>query len=269
MMRQLFALCLAFAGAFALPVNANPATELVDARILSGWRGADGRHVAALQLDMKQGWKTYWRAPGDAGIPPRFDWRGSQNLSGVSITWPTPRTISQNGVRTIGYADRLVLPLHVMPKRKGQAITLDGTVELGLCKDVCLPVTLRISQELTQDIRKRDPSIVAALAARPYTAQEAGVGRVTCAVSPIKDGLQLRAEIAIDRRGSDEVAVIETDNPQIWVAQARTERQGVRLVAETELYHVNGNSFALNRDGIRITVIGGGQAVDIKGCPAR
>lgn len=269
MIRHLLAFCLACAGIFATPANANPASELVDARILTGWRGADGRHVAALRLDLKQGWKTYWRAPGDAGIPPRFDWRGSRNLSGVSITWPTPRAISQNGVRTIGYAETLTLPLHVMPKRKGESIMLDGTIELGLCKDVCLPLTLRISQELPQGAGKRDPGIVAALASRPYTAQEAGVGRVTCAVSPIKDGLHLRAEIHLDRRGVDEIAVIETDNPQIWVAQAKTERQGVRLVAESELYHVNGDSFALNRDGIRITVIGGGQAVDIKGCPGR
>ena len=269
MIKYILASFLSCAAILATPVQATPAADLVEARILTGWRGADGRHVAALRLDMKQGWKTYWRAPGDAGIPPHFDWRGSRKLSGVSITWPTPRAISQNGVRTIGYADTLVLPLHVTPKRKAQAILLDGKVELGLCKDVCLPLTLRISQELPQGVVKRDPGIVAALAARPYTAKEAGVGRVTCSASPIKDGLRLRAEIDVDRRGADEIAVIETDNPQIWVAQAKTERHGAHLVAETELYHVDGQSFALNRDGIRITVIGGGQAVDIKGCPGR
>ncbi len=246
---------------------ANPASDLVEARILTGWRGEDGRHVAALHLDMKDGWKTYWRAPGDAGIPPRFDWRGSRNLSGVAITWPTPRAISQNGVRTIGYANSLTLPLHVMPNQKGKAITLDGTVELGLCKDVCLPLTLRISQELPKDVGKRDPRIVAALAARPFSAREAGVGRVVCRMTPIDDGLRLRAEVDVASQGAGEIAVIETDNPQIWVAQAQSARQGGRLVIETELYHVDGKSFALNRDGIRITVIGGGQAVDIKGCP--
>jgi DsbC/DsbD-like thiol-disulfide interchange protein len=269
MMRKLMALCLSCLAGIAAPAVANPASELIEARILTGWRDADGRHVAALHLEMKEGWKTYWRAPGDAGIPPRFDWSGSRNLSGVQITWPTPRAISQNGVRTIGYANTLTLPLHVMPRQKGQAITLDGAVEMGLCKDVCLPLTLRISQELPQDVGKRDPRIVAALAARPYSAKEAGVGRVVCQVSPIDGGLRVRAEIDVKSTGKDEIAVIETDNPQIWVAQAQAVREGGRLVAETELYHVDGKSFALNRDGIRITVIGGGQAVDIQGCPGR
>jgi len=269
MIRKLSAICVALVGAFVSPVHANPAADLVEASILTGWRGTDGRHVAAVHLELQDGWKTYWRAPGDAGIPPRFNWSGSRNLSDVAITWPTPRTLSQNGVRTIGYANSLTLPIHFTPKQAGQAINLDGTLELGLCKDVCLPLTLRISQDLPQAGGKRDPRIVAALAARPYSAREAGVGRVACSVSPIEDGMRLRAEIDVKRQGRDEMAVIETDNPQIWVAQARTTRQNGRLLAETELYHVNGDSFALNREGLRITVLGGGQAVDIQGCSAR
>jgi DsbC/DsbD-like thiol-disulfide interchange protein len=269
MKRQLYALCLALAGAFTAPVHANPAADLVEASILTGWRAADGRHVAALHLELQEGWKTYWRAPGDAGIPPRFDWSGSRNLSDVAITWPTPRILSQSGVRTIGYAETLTLPMHFTPKQKGQAITLDGTLELGLCKDVCLPLTLRISQALPTAEGTRDPRIVAALAARPYSAREAGVGRVVCSVSPVEGGMHLRAEIDVKSYGRGEVAVIETDNPQIWVARAKTNRQGGRLVAETDLYHVEGKSFALNRDGLRITVMGGGKAVDIQGCPAR
>jgi hypothetical protein len=81
--------------------------------------------------------------------------------------------------------------------------------------------------------------------------------------------MRLRAEVDVKRPGPDEIAVIETANPQIWVAQTQTTRTGKRLVAETELYHVEGRSFALNRDGLRITVIGGGQAIDIQGCPGR
>src|SRR6056297_4231173 len=100
----------------ALSLLAMPAlaqeSDLVEARILTGWRLPDGTHQAGLEIRLRDGWKTYWRAPGDAGIPPRFNWSGSRNLSDVAITWPTPRTLSQNGVRTIGYANSLTLPIH-------------------------------------------------------------------------------------------------------------------------------------------------------------
>jgi DsbC/DsbD-like thiol-disulfide interchange protein len=259
---------LAAAVALTAPAQAAPAADMVEARLLPGWRAADGTHIGALEISLRDGWKTYWRAPGDAGIPPRFDWRGSRNLGDVGVVWPVPRTISQNGVRTIGYADSVVLPLRISPQDTGRPVTLKGAVEMGICKDVCVPVSLKLSHELPADDTGRDPRIVAALAARPFTAQEAGVADVSCRVSPIEGGLRLRAEIDLPRQGRDEIAVIETDNPAVWVAQAQSERRGRSLVAETELYHVDGKAFALDRSGLRVTVLGDGKAVDIQGCPA-
>ena len=62
--------------------------EVVSASVLTGWRMENGHHMAALRITLAPGWKTYWRAPGEAGIPPRFDWTGSDNLSAVTVHWP-------------------------------------------------------------------------------------------------------------------------------------------------------------------------------------
>lgn len=248
--------------------EARAESDLVDVRVLEGWRGADGTHVAALELRLRPGWKTYWRAPGDAGIPPSFDWRRSRNLEGIDVLWPAPGVIMQGGVRTIGYSDLLVLPLRVAPAHAGADVTLAGHMDIGVCRDVCVPVTLSFSGDLPGTAEKRDPRIAAALASRPLTASEAGVGRVACRLSPIEGGLALRAEIDMPSAGGRELALVEVADPQIWVAQPKTARHGGRLVAETSLYHVEGRSFLLNRSGIRITVLGQSRAVDIQGCPA-
>ena len=58
------------------------------ADLLTGWRLEDGRHAAAIRIRLDPGWKTYWRAPGDGGIPPSFDWQGARNLAGWSVHWP-------------------------------------------------------------------------------------------------------------------------------------------------------------------------------------
>lgn len=251
-----------------MPLRAQQGADVIDIRVLPGWRTASGAHVAALEMRLRAGWKTYWRAPGDAGIPPQFDWRRSRNLSGVEVIWPTPEITDTGGLRTIGYSDILVLPLRLAPTRAGRDIALRGMVELGVCKDVCVPVTLRVSGTLPAGATKPDPRIAAAIASRPWSAAEAGVSRVTCRIAPIEDGLGLRAEIDMPTAGGEEAAVIEVDDPRIWVAQARAARQGNRLVAETRLYHVEGRSFALDRSGIRITVLGQSKAVDIQGCAA-
>jgi DsbC/DsbD-like thiol-disulfide interchange protein len=258
------ALCL---GA-AMPARAQQGADVIDMRVLPGWRTASGTHVAALEIRLREGWKTYWRAPGDAGIPPQFDWRRSRNLSGVEVIWPTPEISVSGGLRTIGYSDVLVLPLRLAPAQAGGDIKLRGTVDLGVCKDVCVPVTLRVNERLPRAATKPDPRIAAAMASRPYSAAEAGVSRVTCRITPVEDGLGLRAEIDMPGAGGTETTVIEVDDPRIWVAPARAARKGNRLVAETRLYHVEGHAFALDRSGIRITVLGQSRAVDIQGCAA-
>ncbi|WP_343038623.1 protein-disulfide reductase DsbD domain-containing protein [Roseovarius faecimaris] len=253
----------------AAPVaQAGPLDDALEARILPGWRMANGQHMAAVELHMAPGWKTYWRAPGDAGIPPRFDWRGSRNLGAVEPVWPTPIVIDQGGVQVIGYKDRVILPMRISPERAGKPVQLKASIDLGVCKDVCVPITLSLSEALPSNVSKPDPHITAAMADRPYAPSEAGVGQVRCDVSPIEDGLRLSASVAMPSAGGTEVMVVELDNPQIWVSQGDARRNGGRLNAEAELYHVDGRAFALDRSAVRITVIGSNYAVDIQGCSA-
>lgn len=251
------------------PAAAQATDAVTSARLLPGWRMEDGTHMAALELRLAPGWKTYWRAPGDLGIPPRFDWRESQNLAGVEIRWPTPERIAQGADMTIGYSDMLILPLHVLARDSSRGVTLGGTVDIGVCRDICVPLTLRLDGDLSADASARDGRIAAALADRPLTASEAGVRGVSCAVSPGRNGqLELRAELTLPPSGGPETAVIEAGDPDLWVAAPKLSREGDHLVATTRLAHAEGRAFALDRSKLRLTILGAGRAVDIQGCPA-
>ena len=183
--------------------------DLVQADLRPGWRLADGSHMAALHLRLAPGWKTYWRAPGDAGIPPVFNWSGSRNTAHVDVLWPAPHVFRQSGMRSVGYSRELVLPLRITPSAKGGPIELHTEMDLGICSDICVPQTLRISASLPASGRP-DPVIASALASAPFSESEAGVGQVRCTITPDKKGLRLRAEIDMPRAGSKEDAVIES-----------------------------------------------------------
>ena len=107
----------------ALPAHALTQDDVVSARLLSGWQTDRGTHMAALELALAPGWKTYWRAPGDAGIPPSFDFSASTNLKSVRFHWPRPAVFDLNGMQTIGYHDHLVLPIEVTPEDPAQPVT--------------------------------------------------------------------------------------------------------------------------------------------------
>jgi DsbC/DsbD-like thiol-disulfide interchange protein len=248
------------------PASARTPQEMVSVSILPGWLDADGTRMAALRFELAPGWKTYWRAPGEAGIPPRFDWRGSRNVAAVEILWPTPQQTTTNGLRTIGYAHDVVLPVRITPARAGQPMSLSGDLEIGVCNDICVPVETEVSLDLPLGAGDRDPRIAAALASRPYSAAEAGVGAVACRVAPVEGGMELSVEIEMARMGAQEMVVVESGDPDLWVAQADTVREGARVSARTKIYHVDGRGFMLDRGALRFTVLSTGDAVDIQGC---
>lgn len=260
---------LALIGALALPASAQQAFEIpVEAEVLPGWVHDDGSRTAALHLELAPGWKTYWRAPGDAGIPPSFDWRGSSNLSTVAISWPTPRVFDQNGMRSVGYEETLTIPLRITPSKPGQPVRLRARMDLGVCADVCIPHTLEFDAVINTDETRPVPAIVAALAERPYTASEARVDAATCAIRPTSDGLQIEAQLTMPSAGGPEYVVIEPGTGDIWVSEAKTKRRGNQLTAVSEMIEVNGGTIALDRSAVRITVLGSKHAVDIQGCSA-
>lgn len=250
------------------PAIAGPPGELVQLDILPGWERADGSRVAGLHIKLPAGWKTYWRAPGDAGIPPVFDLTGSANIQTIEPEWPTPRVFSQNGMTSVGYRDGVVVPVILTPATPGAPITLSGQLQIGICKDICMPAELDFDAVFAPGTGAADPAIRAALADRPMTGAEAGLGRIACTLSVTPDGLALEAEFLLPATGGDEYAVVETRDPEVWVAEAETRRDGNRLHVRTEMMHVEGGAFALDRSGIRITVLGSRDAVDIQGCPA-
>ena len=90
-------------------------------RLIAGTRTAsDGVIPAGIEIKLKPGWHTYWRYPGDAGIPPRFDFQGSQNVKSVEVRWPAPKRLPEGSVITIGYDRDVILPLAIVPRKSRQ-----------------------------------------------------------------------------------------------------------------------------------------------------
>jgi DsbC/DsbD-like thiol-disulfide interchange protein len=252
----------------ALPAAAEVPAQVVSAQILGGWREPSGQHVAAVRIRLAPGWKTYWRAPGEAGIPPQFDWSGSRNVASVTPLWPVPHVFWQNGMRSVGYGGEVILPLVVAPAGSGEAMHLAGRLDIGVCEDICIPVSFDLSGELPAS-GARDPAISAAMAAQPVPAATAGVASVTCSVEPISDGIRVTASIAMPALGREEEAVVELADPSIWVSEAETRRDGRLLHATAELVPPDARPFAVDRSEIRITVLSGERGVDIRGCAGR
>lgn len=123
--------------------------------LIGGAPEGDG-YLAGVAVDLDEGWKTYWRIPGDSGIPPVFDFSKSLNASATEILYPIPKRTQDQSGETIGYAHRVVFPLRVKPADPSLPAKLNLALFLGVCKDVCIPVDGRVSLELA--FRSPDPA---------------------------------------------------------------------------------------------------------------
>jgi DsbC/DsbD-like thiol-disulfide interchange protein len=111
--------------------------------------GEDG--LIGVELQLSPGWKTYWRMPGDAGVPPSFEWAGSTNVSDIEVFYPAPMSLPDQGGTAVGYKQSVIFP--VKYKRTDAAKTGSLVLEFsyGVCKDVCIPIDSKLSMAVTND----------------------------------------------------------------------------------------------------------------------
>jgi DsbC/DsbD-like thiol-disulfide interchange protein len=257
---------LALLALIASPAFATTQDDILSATLLPGWVTADGTHMAALQLTMAPGWKTYWRSPGDAGIPPSFDWSGSTNMRDVRYHWPSPTVFDTNGLRSIGYHDVLILPVEITPVDPAQPVMLQGQVDIGVCKDICIPATVQVSVALSVE-GAPNPAIKQALRDMPVSGDAAGLASIHCTVDAIDDGLRVTAIMDLPAQSAAEAVVLEPGLQGVWVSEAQVSREGSTLTAVSDMVAQSGAPFALDRSAVTVTVIGDGHAVEIRGCP--
>lgn len=240
------------------------ADEVVQVSFVPGWRLPDGAHMAGIRITLAPGWKTYWRAPGEGGVPTVLTLTQGSGVSGLSVHWPRPRVFFVNDMRSIGYRDSVTLPVEFTLAQSGE-IAISGEIDMGVCLDVCMPVTLALTGVLPT-VTTPVAEITQALADRPLTAREAGVAPARCTVEPIADGLRVSVTAAVPLTGQDETVVLEHHDPGIWVSETATRRVGDTLHATADVVPPHHGPFALNRSDLRITVIGSRTAIELAGC---
>jgi len=101
-----------------------------------------------IEVRLEDGWKTYWRSPGDAGIPPFVEWDGSGNLAAAQFQWPAPVRFNYYDLETFGYQKSVVFPINAQIAKPGEVVNLRARVDLLICDDVCIPHTFEASLDL-------------------------------------------------------------------------------------------------------------------------
>lgn len=148
-------------------------------RLLAGSRSG-AVVLGGIEIQLEQGWKTYWRTPGDSGVPPRIDFAKSDNVEAVTVLWPAPTAFEDgSGGTSLGYKKHVVLPLRIVTKNADKPVTLRLSIDYAVCEKLCVPVEAKPELEFNSVASTQDAALGTALDAVPVPANVGDPNPVT------------------------------------------------------------------------------------------
>ncbi|MFC0401413.1 protein-disulfide reductase DsbD family protein [Paraburkholderia rhizosphaerae] len=235
-------------------------------RLVTATDGVTGDSLqAGVEFRYPSGWHGYWRTPGDAGIAPIFDWSASSNLTGASVSWPSPSRLVISGLQNSVYTGDFILPVKFSVKDPHKAAQLALTLDYATCSNVCVPEHAELHLTLPPGAGQASgeaTAIAAALHAVPGTPDSAGIRIAHSSIDKTSKGARLR----VDLRSSG----IPFRAPDLFVEgagaglprapQVELLDSGKRAILEVALPSTTGVSAPL-----RLTVVDGQRSAEFDG----
>jgi DsbC/DsbD-like thiol-disulfide interchange protein len=119
--------------------------------VTSGKPDAEGRLQGMLDIALKPGWKTYWRDPGDSGVPPQLDVSASTNVARAEMAFPAPQRHDDGYGQWAGYDHPVALPVTFTVTDPGQKTVIEADIFIGVCETICIPLQARLTVEPAAD----------------------------------------------------------------------------------------------------------------------
>jgi len=234
--------------------------------VAGGTKVADGASAlrAGVEIRLAPGWKTYWRYPGDSGVPPHFDFDKSENLKSVQVAWPAPQRFTDADGSFIGYRDNVLFPLSIEPKDAGKPVVLRLTLDYAICEKVCIPVQAR--GELTIKGGANADSIIAKAEQAVPRAQPLGADAKLSVKAVHRDDGAKPARVLVDIAAPDgsPVMVFAEGPTADWALPVPDKVEGAPAGLQRFAFALDGLPPGANASGatLKVTAVAGPDAIE-------
>ncbi len=239
-------------------------------RLIAGSTLTDGSAPllrAGIELRLEPGWKTYWRYPGDSGVPPRFDFSGSENVKSATVLWPAPRRFPDGaGGNSIGYMGRVIFPVHVVPEQMAKPVVLRVKADYAICENLCVPAEGKAALKLPLGPSSEDSSLATAEARvpKPRMLGTAGIMAIRAAHRELANG---RPRVAVDVAAPEGVSVdlfAEGPAPN-WALPLPEPVAGAPAGTRRFAFEIDGVPAGAKIEGalLKLTLVAGEEAIEV------
>jgi DsbC/DsbD-like thiol-disulfide interchange protein len=236
-------------------------------RLIAGARPDRASPIrAGIEIRLKAGWHTYWRYPGDAGIPPSFNIKGSQNLKSFAVRWPAPRRMPEEGMIAIGYDRDVIFPVTIVPENAAKPVTLRLKLDYAVCEKVCVPAEGKAELVLGTGASSLESALAAAEARVPKRRAVGESGPLTIRAVRQEQGSP-RPRVAVDVAGPAGAAIelfAEGPTPE-WSLPVPMAVAGAPAGMQRFVFDLDGAPPGAKYEGalIALTAVAGAEAIEV------
>jgi len=233
-------------------------------RLIAGSNTSTDALRAGIEIKLHPGWKTYWRYPGDSGIPPKFDFSGSENLKNAKVFFPAPHLFSDETGHSLGYKDKVILPVVVSPQQPDKPVRLRLKADYAVCEKLCVPAEGRAELTLVVGDSAQNSALMAAETRVPrhMTAVQAGL-----TVRRVKGGPKPAVAVELVAPAGQPIELfVEGPTPK-WALPIPMPSQGAPAGRAQFRFELDGLPPGVNPQGqfdLTFTVVKGERAVEVK-----
>jgi DsbC/DsbD-like thiol-disulfide interchange protein len=244
----------------AADASAWDGTPRAAVRLIAG-ATRSGTHNAGVEIRLAPGWKTYWRYPGDSGLPPRFNFSNSRNVKSVTVRWPAPQRLTDEGGTSIGYKHDVVFPLEVVAKDSSKPVTLVLGIDYAVCEKLCVPADGKAELTLTGRTSEHDAKLARSQALVP---RRAALGDGAFAIAAVQhEGARITVDVAAPA-GAPVELFAEGPTPD-WALPVPSAIEGAPAGRQRFAFALDGLPPNTTPDGatLTLTAVAGEQAVEV------
>ncbi len=215
---------------------------------------------AGVELKLAPGWHTYWRYPGDSGVPPEFDFSGSDNLKSATVLYPAPKLHKDAGGETIGYDSNVIFPIEVTPIDASKPVKLKVSLDYAVCENMCVPAKGEAELTLNPGTTVANTALADARAHVPKRETAQG------------------ADLHVKRVGGDQVVIdfpAPADAPVVVFAEGPTKDWALPIPSALQDAPAGRRAFGFRLDGLppgtdpkkpvdlTFTIVQGARAIEV------
>jgi DsbC/DsbD-like thiol-disulfide interchange protein len=235
-------------------------------RLIAGAPKAGAPYLrAGVEIRLMRGWHTYWRYPGDAGVPPQFNFAGSRNVKHVEVLWPAPERMVDGSGTSIGYSAGIIFPLRVVPQEAGKPVALRLQLQYAICEKLCVPAEGRSELTLGGGRASQDAALTAAEGRVPKRITMGEGGDLAIRSIRRERGKDDKERTVVDVAGPAGIDLFVEGPNQQWALPVPTPVTGAPPGQQRFVFELDGAPTGEKYQGamLTLTAVAAGRSVEV------